>query len=151
MYRRSDTADALGKCPRISRISSFQDKFDASPHSAARPGFGHHTTLYFYFDAKVAFNSGYRVNSNFWHSKTPQQVFGLCSFWGPPAVPDKMMQVSNELKLFGNFWFGVREHWQEPDSQIKHDQPQAGQANGDSQFLPAWEVKIAFKENEGGV
>jgi hypothetical protein len=64
MGQRSDPAGALHKMMGIPGIPAQQNQFDAPKHLRAAPGVDHFPSGHLYFNAKVAFYSGNRINGD---------------------------------------------------------------------------------------
>ena len=72
MYGRSDTTDALRKRPSLPRITSFQDRFNASEHRAGCPRICHEAIFYLDFYPQMSFDAGDWINyDSFTHDSFP--------------------------------------------------------------------------------
>ena len=61
---RSDAARALYKMVSVTRVPALKDNFDAAKPLAGTPGIDHFTAGHLDFDAKVALDSGNRIDNN---------------------------------------------------------------------------------------
>jgi len=62
VHRRAHAADALHEHPRLARVPSLDDRFQAAPHRARGPCIGHRAVVHLDINAKVALNPRHGVN-----------------------------------------------------------------------------------------
>jgi hypothetical protein len=62
VHRGAHAAEALGEEPGVAWVAAAENVLDAAPHGARSPCIADRIVVNFDIDAKVAFNSGYRVN-----------------------------------------------------------------------------------------
>jgi hypothetical protein len=69
---RSDAAGALYEVMGIAGIAPLEDHFDAAEHLPGAPGIHHLAAGHFHLDAKMAFDSGNRIDGySFTHIMAP--------------------------------------------------------------------------------